>query len=76
MHFAKPDPRDQRGPKDLSVTAKGGMECLAQTFDIDKTGSQSSCGEVHIHTLPHFMDGRMGGLPKSLLASNMHILKA
>lgn len=36
MRFANPDPRDQRGPKDLSVTAKGGVERLAQTSDIDK----------------------------------------
>lgn len=43
---ANPDPRGYRGTKDLSVTAKGGMECLAQTSDIDKAGSQSACREV------------------------------
>lgn len=41
MHGANPDPRDYGGTKDLSVTAKGGMESLAQTSDIDKAGPQS-----------------------------------
>lgn len=49
------DPRGYSGPKDLSVTAKGDMECLAQTSDIDKTGSQSSCREVHRDTVVHAM---------------------
>lgn len=47
MHCANPDPGDHRGTKDLSVTAKGGVECLAQTYDIDKAGSQSPCREMH-----------------------------
>lgn len=47
MHCANPDSGGYRGTKDLSVTAKSGMECLAQTSDIDKTGSQSPCREVH-----------------------------
>lgn len=39
------------GTKDLSVTAKGGVECLAQTSDIDKAGSQSPCREMHRDTV-------------------------
>lgn len=59
MHCANPDPGGYRRTKDLSVTAKGGMECLAQTSDIDKAGSQSPCREVHrdtvacVHTHKH-----------------------
>lgn len=45
MHCANPDPAGYRQTKDVSVTAKGGMECLAQTSDIDKAGSQSACRE-------------------------------
>lgn len=40
-----------RGTKDLSVTAKGSVECLAHTSDIDKAGSQSPCREVNRDTL-------------------------
>lgn len=63
MHCANPDPAGYRQTKDVSVTAKGGMECLAQTSDIDKAGSQSACREAqrgtvacaqtHTHTHAH-----------------------
>lgn len=37
LHFANPDPAGYRRTKAVSVTAKGSMERLAQTSDIDKT---------------------------------------
>lgn len=43
---ASPDPAGYGQTKDVSVIAKGSMECLAQTSDIDKAGSQSPCREV------------------------------
>ena len=48
MHCANHDPRGYRGTKDLSITEKGSMECLAQTSDTDKIGSQSPYREGHI----------------------------
>lgn len=53
MHCANPDPVGYRQTKDVSVTAKGGMECLAQTSDIDKAGSQSACREAQLQACIH-----------------------
>lgn len=73
------------GTKDLSVTAKGSMECLAQTSDIDKAGSQSPCREVHrdtvacMHTHTHtrlHTSMHLPELAQSAYASKMQGLNA
>lgn len=50
---AKPDPVGDRQTKDGPVRAKGGVESLAWTSDIDKAGSQIPCREARSNSCAH-----------------------